>query len=85
MYWGFGEEKKGRLATDVSSGPIFLTKKINKQINDKFSCHDTRKRWIQLAGIVEHSLMLFFPLILAIWTPMLNPHPLLPLNKRSFK
>ena len=29
MYWGFGEKKKKRrrLATDVSSGPIFLTKK----------------------------------------------------------
>ena len=29
MYWGFGEkkEKRGRLATDVSSGAIFLTKK----------------------------------------------------------
>ena len=27
MYWGFGEKRKrGRLATDVSSGPIFLTK-----------------------------------------------------------
>ena len=26
MYWGFGEEiERGRLATDVSSGPIFLT------------------------------------------------------------
>ena len=27
MYWGFGENKRkrGRLATDVSSGPIFLT------------------------------------------------------------
>ena len=27
MYWGFGEGKKrrGRFATDVSSGPIFLT------------------------------------------------------------
>ena len=33
MYWGFGEEKKrkrGRLATDVNSEPIFLTKKQNK-------------------------------------------------------
>ena len=29
MYWGFGEKKKGgRLATDVSSEPIFLKKKI---------------------------------------------------------
>ena len=30
MYWGIGEKKKikrGRSATDVSSGPIFLTKK----------------------------------------------------------
>ena len=28
MYWGFGEEKKkrGRLATEVSAKPIFLTK-----------------------------------------------------------
>ena len=32
MYWVFGEKKKrrGRLATDVSSGPIFLTKKRRK-------------------------------------------------------
>ena len=29
MYWGFGEEKNkgGRLATDVSSVPIFIAKK----------------------------------------------------------
>ena len=29
MYWGIREEKRtrGRFATDVSSGPIFLTKK----------------------------------------------------------
>ena len=34
MYWGFGEKNKKkerkRLATDVSSGPIFLTKKHTK-------------------------------------------------------
>ena len=32
MYWGFGEKNKNRgtLATDVSSGPIFLTKKKKK-------------------------------------------------------
>ena len=29
MYWGFGEEKeKRKSATDVSSEPIYLTKKI---------------------------------------------------------
>ena len=34
MYWGFGEKKKkkiGRLATDVSSGPIFLTKEEEEE------------------------------------------------------
>ena len=31
MHWGFGEEKKrGRLATDVSSGRIFPCKKEKK-------------------------------------------------------
>ena len=33
MYWGFGkEEKRGRLETDVSSGPILKTKQ-NKTKN----------------------------------------------------
>ena len=35
MYWGFGEKKKkrkrGRLTTDVSSGPLFLKKKKSKE------------------------------------------------------
>ena len=32
MYWGFEEEKKrGRLAVDVSSGPILLTKNKNRK------------------------------------------------------
>ena len=34
MYWHFGEKRKrkkrGRLGADVSSGPIFLTKKEKK-------------------------------------------------------
>ena len=32
MYWGFEEKKKrGRMATDVSSGPIFLIKKKERE------------------------------------------------------
>ena len=33
MYWDFGERKKkrGRLAADVSSGPIFLAKKLKRK------------------------------------------------------
>ena len=34
MSWGFAEGKKrGRLATDVSSGPNFLTKKKKKNLS----------------------------------------------------
>ena len=35
MYWGFGEgeKKRGRLATDVSSGPIFLSKKKKQNMD----------------------------------------------------
>ena len=33
--FGEREEKRGRLATDVSSGPIFLTKKTKKNLNLK--------------------------------------------------
>ena len=32
MYWGFGEKKQRRLPTDVSSGPIFLTKNKKESI-----------------------------------------------------
>lgn len=35
MYWGFGEKKRGRLATDISSRPIFLTKKAKKKKKSK--------------------------------------------------
>ena len=43
MYWGFGEgeKKRGRLATDVSSGPIILTKKSIKKNPLLFCNHNS--------------------------------------------
>ena len=38
MYWDFGEKKKrGRLARDVSSGPIFFNKIKTKQKQPKIN------------------------------------------------
>ena len=47
MHWGFGEEKKeerGRLATDISSGPIFLTKKRKKTLHSLKKKNKERKK-----------------------------------------
>ena len=39
MYWGFGKKKKReRLATDVSSGPLFLTQKKKEPNDSRGNC-----------------------------------------------
>ena len=56
MYWDFGEGKKKRerLATDVSSGPIFLTKKEGSPSSCKVLTSKLKaiyRRWITVENI----------------------------------
>lgn len=64
---------------------IFTRSTIFPSLNDKFQLSWHQGKMDSACWHSQAFCYTVFPFILAIWTPVLNPHPLLPPNKRSSK